>query len=643
MKRLLFFCLGTLATISAHADLIISTASNGAVTLTLEASGDLHKEFTPIVGEYHKFTPSSKISAILNATSIKVVTSAGVQMNNDDLYRLCGEDENENEFPNVTTLDLQDARVFDDSKLTHLSYMDNLKTLIFPSTTTQIPDMCLVNNSCKIVHVIIPDNQERDLTIGIQAFATPTLRTVVLGAVKSGRLGTQVFLNCTGLTTVDYHYGWTTIGQQAFMGCTALKKVVLPEGLKTIEQGAFSESAIEAIRLPNTLEKIESMAFNTPKLKMITIPASVKEIARETFQNCSALTDVYVLGTTTKIANGAFSSTNTYNYTYKDAPGNAMRDHYIANGGNAVTILHYPAAAKNTYLNQDILTHNAQYSEYIQDQYGNYSAKSDQGKYTSGTGDYAGWQNFMLAQQIREEEQWEDDKRIEDKWYSICVPFNMTQEQIESAYGATCEVVKFSGVKIDRSISGGKTITLEFKEKVMTIKAHCPYMIHPGIHSGTTIGVRNFIVGITKQPENTISLTNNKTDQTADGITYTFIGNYTAEAEMPYPSYYYYSGKDPRYIVGFDKRTTAGGKWNKYTALIKLDKDNGVNSSPTTVFDAETPNNQLTPVTTIILPQAIPADIIFDMQGRALNRGNRMSDRLPTGLYLLNGKKHIKH
>ena len=101
MKRLLFFCLGTLATISAHADLIISTASNGAVTLTLEASGDLHKEFTPIVGEYHKFTPSSKISAILNATSIKVVTSAGVQMNNDDLYRLCGEDENENEFPNV--------------------------------------------------------------------------------------------------------------------------------------------------------------------------------------------------------------------------------------------------------------------------------------------------------------------------------------------------------------------------------------------------------------------------------------------------------------------------------------------------------------------------------------------------------------
>ena len=85
------------------------------------------------------------------------------------------------------------------------------------------------------------------------------------------------------------------------------------------------------------------------------------------------------------------------------------------------------------------------------------------------------------------------------------------------------------------------------------------------------------------------------------------------------------------------------GKWNKYTALIKLDKDNGVNSSPTTVFDAETPNNQLTPVTTIILPQAIPADIIFDMQGRALNRGNRMSDRLPTGLYLLNGKKHIKH
>ena len=294
-KYLLAFGLGLVATV-ASAKLKVSNNPSGGIVLTVEVTNDLSNEFVAGSG-YLEYHPTSLLAPYVNETKIKVVTTNGAKLSSNDIYRLCGFSEEENNFKYVNTLDLEEADLSNDADLVKLSFMDNLKTITFPKSTTTIPGSCLINNSCKIEHVIVPNNRSRALTIGTQAFAAQTLKTVVLGEVQSGNLGQQVFLNCTSLTTVDYHSGWTEIGTQAFMNCSALTTVVLPEGLKTIKDGAFSGSAISAIRLPSTLETIEQNAFNAEYLKTITIPAGVKYIAAQAFQNNRSLTDVYVLGT----------------------------------------------------------------------------------------------------------------------------------------------------------------------------------------------------------------------------------------------------------------------------------------------------------------------------------------------------------
>lgn len=243
-KYLLAFGLGLVATV-ASAKLKVSNNPSGGIVLTVEVTNDLSNEFVAGSG-YLEYHPTSLLAPYVNETKIKVVTTNGAKLSSNDIYRLCGFSEEENNFKYVNTLDLEEADLSNDADLVKLSFMDNLKTITFPKSTTTIPGSCLINNSCKIEHVIVPNNRSRSLTIETQAFAAQTLKTVVLGEVQSGNLGQQVFLNCTSLTTVDYHYGWTEIGTQAFMNCSALTTVVLPEGLKTIKDGAFSGSAISA-------------------------------------------------------------------------------------------------------------------------------------------------------------------------------------------------------------------------------------------------------------------------------------------------------------------------------------------------------------------------------------------------------------
>lgn len=228
----------------------------------LAAAGDIANEFT--MKGYAQYEASSLITPHLNATKLKVVTKSGVTMSSEDLKRICGMAEEENNFPNLNTLDLEFADFTNDGDLVNLKYMDNLKTITFPRTTTNIPQYYLMNGSCKIEHVIIPDNNTRSVNVGLQAFGQ-TLKSIKLGEVDkngSSKLLQHAFLDCKNLTSVDFGYGWKEVGRQAFYGCSALKDIVLPEGIETICYGAFSDAAIEAIHLPNTLKKLKQQLLN---------------------------------------------------------------------------------------------------------------------------------------------------------------------------------------------------------------------------------------------------------------------------------------------------------------------------------------------------------------------------------------------
>lgn len=649
MKRLILMLALSIITLqSTWAKLNVTKEADGTVVFTLEASGDINNEFT--MKGYAQYEASSLIAPYLNTTKLKVVTKPGVTMSDKDLERICGKAEEENNFPNLNTLDLEFANLMNDSKLFNLNFMDNLKTIIFPRTTKEIPQACLNNNgSCKIEHVIIPNNADRSVDVGVQAFPQ-SLKTIKLGEVNpngNSKIEQQAFLGCTNLTSVDFGYGWKEIGTQAFFGCSALKDIVLPEGVEYIRNGAFSGAAIEAIHLPNTLKVIEKNAFVCENLKTITIPASVEKIETFAFQNNKALTDVYVLGTNTKAGNQAFGPNTVSNFNY-DNPGNitpVKREFYTnQETGKLFTMLHYPEAAYENYVNENSRSLGGSTKNVAAENGGCWPTFED-GKFSLTTGDYAGWRNFALTGKIKDET-WDDNKRVDGKWYTMCLPFDMTEQQLKSAYGSKVEVVEFSDVEVVTKPNNDKIVTLKFKQPITETKAHHPYMIHPSLHKGTQTGVKTTIVGIKKQEEKQESLDAQKVVKTADGVTYTFIGNYDKNKHLQQYSYYYYSGDDEtRYKNGFYKWIASNsGKWTPYTACVLMNKDNGANAKPSISYYLESIDGQTTAIDTLPVMPAVhdmQQGKIYTITGQLVQQGTINLKALPQGVYIVNGKKYI--
>ena len=649
MKKLFLMTLLCIASLqSTWAKLAITEDSNGTVIFTLETSGDIANEFTNTA--YATYQASAFITPYLNKTKLKIVTKPGVTMSSDDLKRICGMAEEENNFPNLNTLDLEFANFTNDNDLVNLKFMDNLKTITFPRTTTNIPQACLTTASCKIEHVTIPDNKNRSVTVEPQAFG-PTLKTIKLGEVDPNghsKIGPMAFSDCTSLTFVDFGLGWKEIGVQAFYGCSALKDIVLPEGIEAIRRGAFSDAAIEAIHLPNTLKIIEEDAFKCHYLKTITIPASVELIKAFAFQQNYALTDVYVLGTNTKAENQAFYQQATASFRYNN-PSNTpplKREFYKKDdpSNSPLAMLHYPEAAYDNYVNEALRSSGGTTNNMVAEN-GGYWPTVEDGKFTYTTGDYAGWRNFALTGKLKPEETWEDNKRVDDKWYTMCLPFDMTAQQLKSAYGSKVEVVEFSGVDVEEKTNHDKIITLKFKQPVTETKAHHPYMIHPSLHKGTTTGVKTTIVGITKQEEKLESLESQKVVKEANGVTYTFIGNYDNTKTLQQYSYYYYSGDDETtYKNGFYKWIAPNsGTWTPYTACVLMNKDNGANAKPAISYYLENFDGETTAIgtlPTIALPHK-QEDKIYTIMGQEIQQGTLNLKTLPKGVYISNGKKYI--
>ena len=630
------------------AKLNVTKEADGTVVFTLEASGDINNEFTPVSGGYAQYTPSDLIKDYLTTTKLKVVTKPGVTMSSEDLKRICGMAEEENNFPNLNTLDLEFANFTNDNDLVNLKYMDKLETITFPRTTKEIPRACLRDGSCKIENVIIPDNAERSVDVGVQAFPQ-SLKTIKLGEVNpngSSKIEQQAFAG-TDLTSVDFGYGWKEIGTQAFFGCSALKDIVLPEGVEFIRNGAFSGAAIEAIHLPNTLKVIEANAFVCENLKTITIPASVEKIETFAFQSNKALTDVYVLGTNTKAENQAFGPYTVSNFKY-DNPGNitpVKREFYTnQETGKLFTMLHYPEAAYENYVNENSRSIGGSTKNVAAENGGCWPTFED-GKFSLTSGDYAGWRNFALTGKIKDET-WDDDKRVDGKWYTMCLPFDMTAQQLKSAYGSKVEVVEFSDVDVVTKPNNDKIVTLKFKQPVTETKAHHPYMIHPSLHKGTQTGVKTTIVGIKKQEEKQESLNAQKVVKTADGVTYTFIGNYDKNKHLQQYSYYYYSGDDEtRYKNGFYKWIASNsGTWTPYTACVLMNKDNGANAKPSISYYLESIDGQTTAIDTLlVMPAAhdMQQGKVYTITGQLVQQGTINMKALPQGVYIVNGKKYI--
>ena len=123
-------------------------------------------------------------------------------------------------------------------------------------------------------------------------------------------LGDNIFYDCKALTSLSLPEAVTSIGARAFYNCSSLTSINIPSGVAFIGNNTFYNcSALTSLTLPETVDSIGSQAFrNCSSLTSINIPSGVSTIGESTFQGCSSLTSLTLPETVDSIASAAFLS-----------------------------------------------------------------------------------------------------------------------------------------------------------------------------------------------------------------------------------------------------------------------------------------------------------------------------------------------
>ncbi len=308
------------------------------------------------------------------------------------------------------------------------------------------------------------------------------------------------FLKCDELEELDFVSGINNcyLGAEAFNECKSMKHIALSEGIVSLGARCFNNSQhLESIRLPETLIDMGNQCFdNCLALNSITIPSNVNKIGKKAFNLCP-FTDVYLTTTDPDKIPIVWSCGTSFN----NYDGNCSFNHGHLDGWeglpasyqdkvniqqydwehaaewyykhcNGIPVLHYPTELALKVRARISSTYHAKstdgYGLPMQQDMMKRSNVNGADLGTSGTGKYSrdGWAQFMLMQEyIPDGESIVYTKEYADLWYTMCFPFDLTDEQLEAAFNKGYNIVDFSGVEIkkpEETAENKKTLILHF-------------------------------------------------------------------------------------------------------------------------------------------------------------------------------------
>ena len=166
-----------------------------------------------------------------------------------------------------------------------------IKSLLVSDTPSELLDVN--NNTLVSITTDIPSNWNDD--------NTPFSGAAILKVGTScGDIGSEAFLNCTDLTTLDSDLpdSVITIGDSSFQNTLNLtSQLTLPDSVTSIGSFAFKNSGITgSLTLPNnaSFTTINNDTFNSCSglTGTLTIPNSVTSIGNDSFNGCSGFTSL---------------------------------------------------------------------------------------------------------------------------------------------------------------------------------------------------------------------------------------------------------------------------------------------------------------------------------------------------------------
>ena len=289
-----------------------------------------------------------------------------------------------------------------------------------------------------------------------------------------------------------------------------------------------------------------------------------------------------------------------------------------------------------------------------------------------------GWRQFALIKANSAENELE--KKYKEVWYTMCFPFNLDDEQLTEAFGAGFNICEFSGVTAE-VIDGEKTIILHFTDTTTDddtgylADAFHPYMIHPNYKAEDktmeyTALFRGFktirVDGESNNPE-AHSVTKTVTDKNGqeisiDGVTgtYTFIGNVGPKKTIPYGAYFLGTASGATYPKYWRETSATNNAWSQYAAIVIADEifERAYFEIPRDVVawvkgfnfvmdGFESPDGEALSIENIVedaKTKNLPVEymnIVYDMNGQMIRKGDAELGDLPSGIYIVNGKKYL--
>ena len=344
---------------------------------------------------------------------------------------------------------------------------------------------------------VIPDCYT-DLDEGCAELAR--IRHLYVGS-GTKRVHGGAFLGCPVLEDLDFAPGLSDcyLGDRAFNQCESMKHIALSEGIVSLGNGCFWNSQhLESIRLPETLINMGNNCFNNClALSSITIPQNVEKIGQNAFTLCP-FTDIFLTTTDPEkiplvwSAGTDFMSFDgkcTFHHGHldgweggvdayqNDIDGKMTWDEaapFYFMHWNGMPVLHFPkqlAEKVRSQISSQYAMKSADDPAYglplrvdmdrRDDISGADLGSAGEGKYTRD-----GWAQFMLMKEFTTDPGGDlYYKEYDDVWYTMCFPFDLTDEQLASAFNETFNIVDFSGVEINKE---AKTLTLHFNNVAVT-------------------------------------------------------------------------------------------------------------------------------------------------------------------------------
>lgn len=417
------------------------------------------------------------------------------------------------------------------------------------------------------------------------------------------------------ITSVVMPNGLTTLADGAFNGCTSLNNVGWSPALTSIGENAFNNTGLTSITIPEGVTSIGYQAFAyCAHLGSITFPATLQTVGQDVIMQ-SPVVALYSRNPTPPEAQGDFCTSedpaayeNAYNWNFEndefdfyshcilyvepttevfEAYSNAPYwQKFFIKG--VVKIYLRPTDLQRPQVTgvQQLEVPNPNVNEY----------------------NYICTINTVYVRSM-----------VPDKWYTIMLPFAVSNEKLKEVFGEDTQVWGYSGVYDN---------TLCFDEPVTDMEADTPYLIKPGEgkgeyeFNGQDVDYTEF----NDSPSLAVAGGQKGTEQ----YTSTFQGTYT---NQKIPTYAYYLKNNLFYYMP-GVNTTLG--WKAYGGIVYVsDESNVEQGAKVSVFDLAVGHSDDTSVIESYQMETKTSDQqLYNLAGQQVRQPKR-------GIYVRNGKKII--